>query len=573
MAKSPEVAPRNREEETLFRRCIQRWGVLENERSSFISHWQSLNDYIFPRRFRGLVTDKNKGSKNHSRIINGCATRAARTLGAGKMAGETSPARPWFRYVSSNLSLMDNYKVSTWCAQVETIVTEALAKSNAYVCLHKLWENQGVFGTAVIYVEADEENDLWCSIVPLGQFCIASGSRKVIDTLFWQSSMTVEQIVKEFGLENVSVSVSEAWKAGRIDDWITILQVIEPNTSRVSGMIDNKNMPYRSLWLEKDAGDTHNKFLRVSGFEERPFMVARWGVEGEDLYGTGCPGMDSLGDIKTLQILAKKHLVGVNTLIEPPLKAPTGSKLSRNSALPGDTTYLDETASGKFETVVDLPPGAVSVVNESIAIHERRIMDTFYATLFLMISMDERTQPSTAREINERHEEKMLQLGPVIEQDQTDVLGPFHNRVVNILARAGKLPPVPEELIGQRIQVVNISIMAQAQKLLGTSATERAVSFVGSLAAVKKEVLDNLNTDEIIRRYCSMLGMAPSDLNPKEVVEAMRQQRSSAEQTTAAMEQSLAAVQGAKVASQTDMSGDTALSRLVNTVGGGQGAI
>jgi hypothetical protein len=325
--------------------------------------------------------------------------------------------------------------------------------------------------------------------------------------------------------------------------------------------------------METAAGENHTKFLRVSGFEERPFMVARWGTDGEDLYGTGCPGMDALGDVKTLQVLAKKHLIGVETLMTPPMKIPASAKLSRASAQPGDITHLDETAVGKFESVLDIPPAAIEAVNNSMAIHERRIMETFYATLFLMISMDERTQPSTAREINERHEEKMLQLGPVIEQDQTDVLGPFHNRVVGILARKGKLPPVPKKLLGQRVQVVNVSIMAQAQKLLGTSATERAVSFVGSLAAVKKEVLDNLNMDQIIRRYCGALGLSPSDLNPKEVVEAMRQQRLSSEQNTAAMEQSLAAVQGAKVASQTDMSGDTALSRLVNTVGGGQGEI
>jgi hypothetical protein len=242
--------------------------------------------------------------------------------------------------------------------------------------------------------------------------------------------------------------------------------------------------------------------------------------------------------------------------------------------LPGDVSYVDETAHGaKFEPAIEIRAESINAAEGSIEKHEYRIIDTYYANLFQMMLMDDRQQPATAREINERHEEKMLQVGPVIERDQDDVLDPLHNRVLRILARRGKLPPTPPQLLGKRVKIEYISIMAQAQKLLGTSSIDRFLSLVGSTSAVSKDILDIPNFDKIIRRYADDLGISPDDLNPDDLVQKLRAAR---QQQQAAMQQaqmSLAAVQGAKVMSETDMGGDSALSRLLNTTGGGGGPI
>jgi hypothetical protein len=66
---------------------------MESERSSFISHWRDLSDFILSRRARFFVSDVNKGDRRNLKIIDNTCTLASRTLRSGMMAGVTSPAR------------------------------------------------------------------------------------------------------------------------------------------------------------------------------------------------------------------------------------------------------------------------------------------------------------------------------------------------------------------------------------------------------------------------------------------------------------------------------------------------
>jgi hypothetical protein len=97
------------------------------------------------------------------------------------------------------------------------------------------------------------------------------------------------------------------------------------------------------------------------------------------------------------------------------------------------------------------------------------------------------------------------------------------------------------------------------------------VGFIGSTSAVRKEILDIPNWDAIVKKYADDLGLPPDALNRDDVIAAVRQQRAQQEQAAAQQQASLAAVQGAKVASQADLGGDSVLSRLMNTAGGGGG--
>ena len=76
---------------------LTRLGHLKSERASWIAHWQEITSYILPRNGRYFQQDRNRGYRRHNNIYDNTGTRALRTLGAGMMAGATSPARQWFR--------------------------------------------------------------------------------------------------------------------------------------------------------------------------------------------------------------------------------------------------------------------------------------------------------------------------------------------------------------------------------------------------------------------------------------------------------------------------------------------
>src|SRR5216684_604906 len=87
---------------------------LEHERSTFLSHWRDISNYIQPRRARFITTDVNKGDRRNQNIVDPTATLAVRTLRSGMMSGITSPARPWFRLTTQDPDLADLGPVKDW---------------------------------------------------------------------------------------------------------------------------------------------------------------------------------------------------------------------------------------------------------------------------------------------------------------------------------------------------------------------------------------------------------------------------------------------------------------------------
>jgi hypothetical protein len=295
-------------------------------------------------------------------------------------------------------------------------------------------------------------------------------------------------------------------------------------------------------------------------------LAPRWSVTGEDVYGSS-PGMDALGDVRALQLLERRKAQAVDKIVNPPMRGPAALQNGRVSLLPGDVTYVDAVQPGQtFAPAYEINTAAVAVLSQAIAEHEARIKTAFYADLWLMLSQGA-DQTMTAREVAERHEEKMLQLGPVMERLQDELLDPLVDRTFSILLRNGDLPPPPEELEGMELRVEYLSIMAQAQKMLGITGVERLASFVGSLAAVKPEVLDKVDFDQMIDEYGLMVGTPPALVRTDEDVDTIRQARAEEAQAAQASALQAQAIEGAKTLSQTDTQGDNALTRMLGNLG------
>src|SRR5262249_10167535 len=140
---------------------------------------------------------------------------------------------------------------------------------------------------------------------------------------------------------------------------------------------------------------------------EWPILAARWETGGEDVYGTNSPGMQSLGDIKQLQTSEKKVAQAIEKTINPPLTGPSELRHQRVSALPGDITYSNERDSQKgLRPIYQVQFDIQSAENKAEQIRAR-IRRSFKTDLFLMLAQDNRSG-ITAREVEERHEEKLL---------------------------------------------------------------------------------------------------------------------------------------------------------------------
>jgi hypothetical protein len=140
-------------------------------------------------------------------------------------------------------------------------------------------------------------------------------------------------------------------------------------------------------------------------------------------------------------------------------------------------------------------------------------------------------QPLNVEDIASRNEEKLTQLGPVIERVNNEKLEVAIDRTFGIMARRGMLPDPPEGLAGgSPIKVDFISLLTQMQRMVGVGQQERTVSFVGNLIGVWPEARDKINVDELIDDYADRAGSAPKIIRSTKDADVLRQQRAQQEQ-------------------------------------------
>lgn len=522
----------------------KRWNALKGERSSWIGQWKDVSENLIPRMGRYFVEDRNRGENRYTQRYDSSGTRALRILSAGMMSGMTSPARPWFRLATPDPDLSKQQPVREWLDKIAKIMFRIFAKSNTYRALATHYEELGAFGTSAGVIVPDFSTVLTHHMMTAGEYAVAVNDLGDVDTLYREFQRTVKDIVGMFGRANCSNEVQSQYDNGDYHIWHTLIHGIEPREALAAGKEDSFNMPFRSIYIEQGRCE---KVLRESGFKSFPALVPRWSISGGDMYGTS-PAMDALGDLKQLQHQHRRKGQAIDYGVRPPLQAPEILRGREVSMLPGGLTYFNTTGSGNqvknlFDVQLDLEHLLADIQDT-----RGRVDSAFYADLFLMLAMADKQM--TATEVAERHEEKLLMLGPVLERLHNELLWKLIDSTFTRMVEAGIVPRPPQEIRGHELEVEFVSVLAQAQKAIGTQAIDRFTNSLGVIAQVKPDVLDKFNADEWAENYSDMLGVSPSLIVPSKEVVLIRQGRAQAQAEAAkAQTENLAAdtaLKGAK---------------------------
>lgn len=555
-----------------------RKSALWTERSTWINRYREITQFLLPYSGRYFTTDRNKGDRTFNSIYDETGTFALDILTAGMMAGMTSPARPWFRLATPDRDLMEYDPVRWWLHDVTELMRDIFAKSNTYNALHSIYEELGAFATAASIIEDDFDNVIHHTVLTAGEYAIGTNDKGRVNTLAREFEMTLMQIVEKFvynGDPNskpdwsvVSPQIKNDWDGRRnLDSWRPVYHMIQPRQGRDVRKYDAKNMPFASCYFEPGKDVSDDKFLRESGYKRFPVIAPRWHVRGGDVYGSG-PSFRALGSIKQLQQEQLRKGQAIDYQTKPPIQVPAERKNSSVSQLPGGVSYIPMNGQGGgvktlFEVNLDLSH-LLADINDV----RGRINKSFYADLFLMISQDNRRTPATATEIAERHEEKLLMLGPVLERLHNEMLSPKIDLTFARVVEAGLLPPPPPELQGVDLKVEFVSTLAQAQKMVGLGSMDRLIGTVAQIAPVVPSVLDKLDMDQVVDRYADMLGVDPSIIVADDKVAIIREERAAA-QAQAAQAQAAPVMAGAaRDLAAADTSGQNALTDILKQVQG-----
>lgn len=532
------------ETDTQVGKLRSRHKALLTERSEWLTDWRTLAEHFLPRRFRALdesSVNTNKPGLTDT-LVNNESVRAMRVLAAGMQGGMTSPARPWFRLGVPEPEIEQASTVKEWLADVQRILLNVMARSNFYDAIHQVYAELGTFGTTCVFALEDDDTVVRYRTLTTGEYCLISGAEGRIKGVFRMIDMTAEQMVEKFGQGAVSPAVLTAFKDhGTKDTWFQVVHVVLPNPKRApKNLLNGQSKSFESFYYEyaKDSETASPHMLEYGGYESQPFAGPRWDVIGSDIYGRG-PGMDALNDVKMLQSMSSTLLKAMHKQADPPVVAPTD--FWDINTVPGGINYIDTNKSEQLRPLYQVKAdvaGAAALIQQT----KDDIREGLYNDLFKMLAISDRGN-MTATEVKQRIEEKLIMLGPVIERLHAELLDVLIDRTFDICLRRGLLPPPPEELQGRELKVEYISLLAQAQKMIGTSAIDQFMAMVGTYAEIFPEMADIPDIDEVGNQYSEMLGVDPKLIRGQDDRDERRDAREAAMAAQAEMEK---ATQGAQ---------------------------
>lgn len=553
--------------------------ALNNEFETWRPHYQELAKYFLPRRYIWLSermistatespsqggVDPNEARNSKSRnssILDPTGTKALRTLAAGLLNGITSPTRPWLRLRSSTFTNPEStpQSVKAYYEESSRRMLTVLAETNFYNSLAILYLDLSCFGTSAMIVYEDFDDIIRFYNSPMGEYRLAQSERRTVNTFTRTFYMKLHQLIGQFGEENLDPRHKPDIKKGgeALQKYVSVVHLIEPNTPGRPESLPSQ-FEYREFYWE--LGRTDGGLLGKAGYREKPGAFPRWELTANDVYGTS-PCMDALPDVIQLQHETLRKAQALDKLVNPPIVAESFMANNKSSLLPGSITFAPSSASFGAKAVYTVNP-PLGEITRDIAAIQLRISEILHNDLFRMISQLETVRSAT--EIDARKEEKLVLLGAVLERFENEALDPIIRRVYNIMKRKELLPQPPPEIADEEIQIQYVSILADAQRAVGTVSTERFLQVVGNLASIAPDVLASVNFDELIRDYADRLNVTALGVNDRETAQAAREQNAELQNTREAALVGKDLTGAAKNLSETDLGGgESAIQRLI----------
>lgn len=486
--------------------------------------WREIQDYILPQRgifSRYTLPVRRKASSIKS--INTVATEALEVLVSIMMGGVVSPTNPWFQLRFPVPELMQYSPLKNWITDVEKKFYLVFNQSAFYAKVLDMLKELAGFGTGYFYAGGDTENPQ-----SLIRFESLTAGEAVIDTdysgkvNFLQRILfkTRDQLISQFGKDKVSDRIK--------DSTVNSAIVYEPILHTVHELDKPTSLGFQYFSAYQEIGTSLSgapvdNFLSTGFYTDFPYMCPRWDEVGSYVYGSGL-GNRSIQAVKQLQEMEKSYLMAVHKVVRPPLNAPARMR-GKVKTLPGGVNYYSnpqEKVNELYNVRLDFP-----AIMEAITKKEHTIREIFYNDILLSSMRDPNASPMRTGEVNKRSEEGLLRIGPTIENLHTEFLIPLISRVFNILAEKNEIPPLPPEYVAvvSGIDVVFISVLAQAQKLVKARPLSAFLQFVGGVAQFDQNALDKVDTDKIIEEYAEVTGVPQNTIRGVKEVKAIRQQR------------------------------------------------
>lgn len=489
-------------------------------RTNWDNHWDEIAKYIIPRK-DNVFGFANDGRKQGNKLFDSTSVHVNELLASALHGMLTNPSSIWFGLSTGDRELDKDDEVRAWLQDSVLRIIQVLNNSNFQTQIHETYLDLGSLGTAPMMILEDEDTTLRFLSRPIYEFVVAENSKGVVDKVSREYEMTYEQIYEEFGEEAMSDKMMEALK-DKPRKKEKVIHLVRPNSDYdPHKLLDKeKGKAYSSIHVF----DKQKWLLKIDGFHENPYVVPRWTKMAGEVYGRS-PGMKSLADIKMLNAMMKVIIVGAQKVIDPPLVVPDDGFLIPIKTSPGGTNYSRAGSKDKIEPLIT--GGRIDLGEEVVEKVRERIRQSFFID---QLQLAETGPQMTATEVQQRTEEKLRLLGPILGRLHFELLQPMVDRIFGIMSRKKMFLEAPADIQGKKLEVKFTSQIAKAQRVSESDSFTRVMSIVAPLVEMQPEIMDNVNGDEVLKAAADIFGLPQEVLNSQDEVAEKRQQRAQQQQ-------------------------------------------
>jgi hypothetical protein len=514
---------------------LRRLSKLEQQRSTWESHWQELADYMRPRKADIVITSETPGRKRTEQIFDGTAVRAAEMLSASLHGMLTNMSTSWFslRYRDPQLQLDDEAR--EWLLSAEDAMYTAFHRSNFQEQIQELYDDLVVFGTATMMIEPDDINNFRFSTRHIAEIYVAENAQGRIDTVYRKFKMTARAAIDQFGEAQVSDRIKHTEQRDPYE-MVDIVHVVQPRSERDPAKINRTNKPFASFYLDRD----DQQVLSESGYDEFPYVCPRWLKSSTELgYGRSC-GMTALADTKVLNRMSEVNLRAAQKMTDPPLMVPDDGFMLPIRVVPGGLNFY---RSGTRDRLEPLQIGSNTPVALNMEEQRRQaVRSAFYVDHLQLAPVPN----ETATAVLQRTETSMRLLGPVLGRLQSELLQPMISRCWSIMSKQEAFPQPPEFLQGTGdIEIEYVSPLARAQRKGDAQSLVQLMEFMQPLMAIDPGIADYLDMDGMAQHLIKTLSIPATIVRGEQEVLGKRDERAAQQAQQAEMQEAMQVAQAA----------------------------
>lgn len=519
---------------------------MQSARGVWEEHWREIAERVLPRQNWFAASDKTPGEKRTEKIFDATAGLALERFAAAMESMLTPRTMKWHKLKTSNVALLDNIQVQAYLDEVTNILFQVRynPKANFASQVHETYMSLGAFGTGAIFIDDIPGTGIRYKSINLSEIYVAENHVGVVDKVVRKFPFTARQAAQKWGYERMPDKIKTALEK-QPEREFEFLHCVKPNMEKQTGRRDYRGMDWLSYYVCHEA----RMIMSEGGYNSFPYAVSRYVTAPKEVYGRS-PAMTVLPDIKMINEMSKTVLRAAHKIVDPPLLLQEDGVLQAFNTRPGALNFGGVDEQGR-QVVQPLQTGARVDIGMDMMEQRRKVInDAFLITLFQILV---ESPNMTATEAMLRAQEKGALLAPTMGRQQSEMLGPLIERELDILARAGVLPAMPEVLreAGGDVEIEYVSPLNRAQRAEEGVAILRTLEAVAPLAQIDPSVMMIFKPEEIARELSEINGVPAKILRSQEEVEEMKAAQAQQAEAQAILQAAPVAANSAKTLAET----------------------